>query len=37
VGIRGWRRRWQERTKLQKIDLYSRVTLCVMVWFLVAS
>lgn len=37
TGIRGWRRRWQERTKLEKIDLYSRVTLCVMVWFLVAS
>lgn len=36
-GIRGWRRRWQERTKLQKIDLYSRFTLCTMVWFLMAS
>ncbi|GGW45876.1 hypothetical protein GCM10010381_33900 [Streptomyces xantholiticus] len=37
AGVRGWRRRWQERSKLQKIDLYSRATLCVMVWFLMAS
>ncbi|MFJ8073387.1 sensor histidine kinase [Streptomyces sp. NPDC096176] len=37
MGIRGWRGRWRERSKLQKIDLYSRLTLCVMVWFLMAS
>ncbi|MEW2067285.1 histidine kinase [Streptomyces sp. NPDC007346] len=30
--VRGWRRGWQERTKLQRIDLYTRVTLCSLPW-----
>ncbi|MER6601364.1 sensor histidine kinase [Streptomyces parvus] len=30
--VRGWRRGWHERTKLQRIDLYTRVTLCSLVW-----
>ncbi|MYR79875.1 histidine kinase [Streptomyces filamentosus] len=30
--VRGWRRGWHERSKLQRIDLYTRVTLCAMVW-----
>ncbi|MFE7262832.1 sensor histidine kinase [Streptomyces sp. NPDC057592] len=30
--VRGWRRRWQKRSKLERIDLYSRVTLSVMPW-----
>ncbi|MFJ4971911.1 sensor histidine kinase [Streptomyces sp. NPDC088755] len=30
--VRGWRRGWQERTKLQRIDLYTRVTLCALPW-----
>ncbi|MGW1296892.1 sensor histidine kinase [Streptomyces sp. NPDC002533] len=30
--VRGWRRGWHERSKLQRIDLYTRVTLCSMVW-----
>ncbi|MFD4024704.1 sensor histidine kinase [Streptomyces sp. NPDC058576] len=29
---RDWRRGWQERTKLQRIDLYTRVTLCALPW-----
>ncbi|MFF2227255.1 sensor histidine kinase [Streptomyces globisporus] len=30
--VRGWRRGWHERSKLQRIDLYTRVTLCSLVW-----
>lgn len=30
--VRGWRRGWQERTKLQRIDLYTRLTLCALPW-----
>ncbi|XUZ25555.1 sensor histidine kinase [Streptomyces sp. RMIT01] len=30
--VRGWRRGWHERSKLQRIDLYTRATLCSMVW-----
>ncbi|SCF60716.1 two-component system, NarL family, sensor histidine kinase DesK [Streptomyces sp. Ncost-T6T-2b] len=30
--VRDWRRGWHERSKLQRIDLYTRVTLCAMVW-----
>ncbi|MEI7034440.1 sensor histidine kinase [Streptomyces pratensis] len=29
---RGWRRGWHERSRLQRIDLYTRVTLCSMSW-----
>ncbi|MCX4824157.1 histidine kinase [Streptomyces sp. NBC_01142] len=35
--VRRWRDRWQARSRLQKIDLYSRATLCVLVWFLMAT
>ncbi|MFG2144341.1 sensor histidine kinase [Streptomyces sp. NPDC048696] len=31
--MRGWRRRWRARSRLQKMDLYSRGTLKVMLWF----
>lgn len=34
---RGWRRGWQERTKLQRIDLYTRVTLCSLPWIFLVS
>ncbi|MEU9710833.1 histidine kinase [Streptomyces sp. NPDC047967] len=30
--VRGWRRGWHERSKLQRIDLYTRATLCSLVW-----
>ncbi|MFD7720802.1 sensor histidine kinase [Streptomyces sp. NPDC059814] len=30
--IRGWRRGWQERSKLERIDLYSRLTMSAMPW-----
>ncbi|MFD3646598.1 sensor histidine kinase [Streptomyces cyaneofuscatus] len=30
--VRGWRRGWTERTKLQRIDLYTRLTLCALPW-----
>lgn len=30
--VRGWRRGWQERSKLERIDLYSRLTVSVMPW-----
>ncbi|MFD3740555.1 sensor histidine kinase [Streptomyces sp. NPDC058629] len=30
--VRGLRRGWHERTKLQRIDLYTRVTLCSLPW-----
>ncbi|RBL86171.1 sensor histidine kinase, partial [Streptomyces cavourensis] len=35
--VRGWRRGWQERTKLQRIDLYTRVTLCSLPWVFLLS
>nr|MDT0524178.1 sensor histidine kinase [Streptomyces sp. DSM 41633] len=35
--VRGWRRDWQERTKLQRIDLYTRVTLCLLPWVFLLS
>ncbi|MGW1190257.1 sensor histidine kinase [Streptomyces sp. NPDC002559] len=31
--VRGWRRDWQQRSKLERIDLYSRMTVSVMPWF----
>lgn len=30
--VRGWRRGWHERSKLERIDLYTRVTLCSITW-----
>jgi two-component system sensor histidine kinase DesK len=30
--VRGWRHGWQERSKLERIDLYSRLTVSVMPW-----
>ncbi|WP_097913718.1 MULTISPECIES: sensor histidine kinase [Streptomyces] len=35
--VRGWRRGWHERSKLQRIDLYTRVTLCSITWFFAVS
>ncbi|MEU0099472.1 histidine kinase [Streptomyces sp. NPDC006267] len=35
--IRGWRRGWHERSKLQRIDLYTRVTLCSITWVFAVS
>lgn len=35
--IRGWRRGWQERTRLQRIDLYTQVTLCTLPWAFLLS
>lgn len=35
--VRMWRRGWHERTKLQRIDLYTRVTLCSITWFFAVS
>ncbi|MFI6945021.1 sensor histidine kinase [Streptomyces sp. NPDC050422] len=32
MHVRGWRRSWQERSKLERIDLYSRVTISSMPW-----
>lgn len=32
MHVRGWRRSWQERSKLERIDLYSRVTISAMPW-----
>lgn len=37
VLMRGWRRRWQKRSKLERIDLYSRVTLSVVPWLFTLS
>ncbi|MFF9570602.1 sensor histidine kinase [Streptomyces sp. NPDC014685] len=31
--VRGWRRGWQQRSRLERIDLYSRVTVSTMPWF----
>ncbi|MFF8715167.1 sensor histidine kinase [Streptomyces sp. NPDC015184] len=33
VLVRGWRRDWQQRSKLERIDLYSRMTVSTMPWF----
>ncbi|WP_399462338.1 sensor histidine kinase [Streptomyces sp. sk2.1] len=33
VLVRGWRRGWQQRSRLERIDLYSRVTVSTMPWF----
>ncbi|MFF3174352.1 sensor histidine kinase [Streptomyces sp. NPDC057900] len=30
--VRGWRRGWQERSKLERIDLYTRLTMSVIPW-----
>ncbi|MEU4178713.1 histidine kinase [Streptomyces sp. NPDC026589] len=30
--VRGWRRGWHERSKLERIDLYTRLTLCSITW-----
>lgn len=30
--VRGWRRGWQERSKLERIDLYSRLTVAAVPW-----
>ncbi|MFG3525162.1 sensor histidine kinase [Streptomyces sp. NPDC047917] len=35
--VRGWRRNWQQRTKLERIDLYSRLTLSVLPWLFTLS
>ncbi|MEV4879309.1 sensor histidine kinase [Streptomyces cyaneofuscatus] len=35
--VRGWRRGWHERTKLQRIDLYTRLTLCALPWVFLAT
>ncbi|MFJ7062504.1 sensor histidine kinase [Streptomyces griseobrunneus] len=35
--VRGWRRGWTERTKLQRIDLYTRVTLCALPWIFLVT
>ncbi|WP_371603290.1 histidine kinase [Streptomyces sp. NBC_01220] len=32
MNVRGWRRSWQERSKLERIDLYSRVTISSIPW-----
>lgn len=37
VLVRGWRRNWQQRTKLERIDLYSRVTLSLVPWLFTLS
>ncbi|WP_329156807.1 histidine kinase [Streptomyces anulatus] len=35
--VRGWRRGWHERSKLERIDLYTRMTLCSITWFFAVS
>ncbi|MFD4177758.1 MULTISPECIES: sensor histidine kinase [Streptomyces] len=35
--VRGWRRGWHERSKLERIDLYTRLTLCSITWFFAVS
>ncbi|MFJ6434700.1 sensor histidine kinase [Streptomyces sp. NPDC091416] len=32
MHVRGWRRGWQERSKLERIDLYSRMTISSIPW-----
>ncbi|MEV5599861.1 histidine kinase [Streptomyces sp. NPDC052299] len=33
MRVRGWRRSWQERSKMERIDLYSRFTISCIPWF----
>ncbi|MFJ2899542.1 sensor histidine kinase [Streptomyces sp. NPDC087218] len=35
--VRGWRHAWQQRSKLERIDLYSRMTISAMPWFFVLA
>ncbi|WP_371777147.1 sensor histidine kinase [Streptomyces sp. NBC_01438] len=35
--VRGWRRGWQERSKLERIDLYTRLTMSVIPWIFTLS
>ncbi|WP_406094543.1 sensor histidine kinase [Streptomyces sp. NBC_01013] len=37
MHVRGWRRSWQERSKLERIDLYSRVTISSIPWLFTLS
>lgn len=37
VRVRGWRRGWQERSKLERIDLYSRLTVSMIPWIFTLS
>ncbi|WP_329453046.1 histidine kinase [Streptomyces sp. NBC_01724] len=37
MRVRDWRRGWQERSKLQRIDLYSRFTVSVLPWIFTPS
>ncbi|MFD8689873.1 sensor histidine kinase [Streptomyces sp. NPDC059651] len=37
MRVRGWRRGWQERSKLQRIDLYSRFTISSIPWLFALS
>ncbi|MFF1965107.1 sensor histidine kinase [Streptomyces sp. NPDC058232] len=37
MRVRDWRRGWQERSKLQRIDLYSRFTVSVLPWIFTLS
>ncbi|MFJ3527919.1 sensor histidine kinase [Streptomyces sp. NPDC090132] len=35
--VRGWRRGWQERSKLERIDLYTRLTMSMIPWVFTLS
>ncbi|MFC9173675.1 MULTISPECIES: sensor histidine kinase [Streptomyces] len=35
--VRDWRRGWHARSKLQRIDLYTRATLCALPWLFLVS
>ncbi|MFJ2023777.1 sensor histidine kinase [Streptomyces sp. NPDC087897] len=35
--VRDWRRGWHERSKLQRIDLYTRITLCALPWIFLVT
>ncbi|WP_371629970.1 histidine kinase [Streptomyces sp. NBC_00341] len=35
--VRGWRRGWQERSKLERIDLYTRLTMAMIPWVFTLS
>lgn len=37
MRIRGWRRGWQEHSKLERIDLYSRLTVASVPWLFTVS
>lgn len=37
MRVRGWRRGWQERSKLERIDLYSRLTISMLPWVFTLS